>query len=83
MDKIDLSKEYDDLSIMHFGKHNGAQLGKVPISYFNWLWKTWDDEGSLKDKLAENTETGKLARYIRSARNAEKPPVKQSNKYED
>lgn len=29
--------EYDDDSIMPFGKHRGEKLGDIPDSYFIWL----------------------------------------------
>jgi hypothetical protein len=63
-------EHYDDNSIMHFGKHRGQRLGDIKMGYFNWLWDQWSDDKTLKAKLTENSEDGKLARYIRSARNA-------------
>ncbi len=64
-------KQYDDASKMPFGKHRGKLLIDIPMSYFNWLWDTWNEKSDLKAKLTEDTEEGALARYIRSARKAE------------
>lgn len=62
---------FDDTSLMPFGKHCGKPLAKVPMHYLNWLWDSWDNEESLTDRLRADNNEGALARYVRSARNAE------------
>lgn len=49
-------KPADDDSIMHFGKHKGRPLHKVPASYLLWLWDNhegyWQkDSGSVEDMM--------------------------------
>lgn len=53
-----MSLEYDDDSIMPFGKHKGKTLEDVPASYFIWL------QGELRNKSRLNQYEKALLDYI-------------------
>ena len=40
-------REYDDMTLMPFGKYKGTPLGKLPESYCNWLY----EQENLSDRL--------------------------------
>ena len=42
-------REYDDQTLMPFGKYKGTELGKLPESYVNWLY----EQENLSDKLLQ------------------------------
>lgn len=55
--KYEIMKEFDDNSIMPFGKHRGEKLANVPAEYLIYMYDEGRLYGGLKQYVDDNMQS--------------------------
>ena len=50
-------EQFDDNSLMPFGKYKGEKMANIPASYLIWLYENGNYYGSVKKYIADSMET--------------------------
>lgn len=51
-----MAKQFDDNSLMPWGKHEGEKMANVPASYLLWIYDNNKCHGEVKSYIVKNLE---------------------------